>query len=194
LREADILRATLEELASSDYGGLTIEQVAARAGVNKTTVYRHWPTKVDLVRAALASVAETHSLGPSSGSLRTDLLRIGRNMIDFVRSFEGQCLMRLRLLDRPEPELAGIAESLQAGHDQKLKAFIDSAIARGELRPDVDGPLLLDMLGGALYVRFFLKRDRADDVLIARFVDTLLEGVRAVRPLVRAGRKARRHS
>ena len=182
-REAEILRATLEELARSDYGGLTIEQVAARAGVNKTTVYRHWPTKEDLVRAALYSVVESHKLPPETGSLRTDLLQIGRAMLDFARSFEGQCVMRLRLLEHPHPELAEIARTLQARQEVELKRFVDRAIESGELARGVDGKLLLDMLGGSIYVRFLLKNERADDVLIARIVDCLLDGVRA--PVVR---------
>src|SRR4051812_19878542 len=109
IRERKILRAAIEELASSDYGGMTIEGVAARAGVNKTTVYRKWPTKAELMRAALLSVIEMYKPPPASGDLRSNLLQIARTFSQFTRSFEGQSLMRLRLLQHPEPELAKIA-------------------------------------------------------------------------------------
>ncbi len=188
LREREILRATLEELASSDYGGLTIERVAARAGVNKTTVYRHWPTKAVLVRAALSSVVEAHSIDPSTGSVRADLLIIGRKVVDFAQSFEGQCIMRLCSSGISDGELAEIARMLQAAQEHHLKRLIDEAFARGELRPGVDGKLLLDMLGGSLWARLMMKNERVDDVVIARIVDLLLEG--ALAPAAR--RKARK--
>jgi AcrR family transcriptional regulator len=176
LRERAILRAVIEELARSDYGGLTFEKVAARAGVNKTTVYRHWDKKVDLVRTALSSVARSMSPGPTTGTLRGDLLRIGRAMVDFATSFEGQCLMRLRLLQHPEPELATVAKDLHAKHVAELAALAKAAVARGEVAPDVDLGLLLDMLGGALHIRLVMKNEPVDDVLIAKIVDILLRG------------------
>jgi AcrR family transcriptional regulator len=173
-----ILGAVIEELARSDYGGLTFEKVAARAGVNKTTVYRHWETKVDLVRAALSSVARSVSPGPTTGTLRGDLLRIGRMMVDFATSFEGQCLMRLRLLQHPEPELASVAKDLHAQHHAELAALAKAAVARKEVAPDVDMSLLLDMLGGALHIRLVMKNEPVDDVVIAKIVDILLHGAR----------------
>jgi AcrR family transcriptional regulator len=179
LRQRAILRAVIEELARSDYGGLTFEKVAARAGVNKTTVYRHWDTKVDLVRTALSSVARSISPGPTTGTLRGDLLRIGRTMVDFATSFEGQCLMRLRLLQHPEPELAGVAKDLHARHVADLAVLAKAAVARGELAPDVDLGVMLDMLGGALHIRLVMKNEPVDDVLIAKIVDILLRGAHA---------------
>jgi AcrR family transcriptional regulator len=95
LRERSILRATLEEL---DYGALSIDSVAKRAGVNKTTVYRRWPTKADLVGSALTALADQMTLGPSAGSLRADLLEIGRRMLNLALSLEGQGLARLGIL------------------------------------------------------------------------------------------------
>jgi AcrR family transcriptional regulator len=174
-REARILRAVIEELARSDYGGLAFERVAARAGVNKTTVYRHWETKADLVRAALSLVAQSVIPEVSAGTLREDLMRVGRRMVDFSTSFEGQCLVRLRLLQHPEPELASIAKDLHAKHIAQLAALAEAAIQRGEVARGVDVKLVLDLLGGALHVRLFMKNEPV--VLIARIVDILLCGV-----------------
>lgn len=176
-RQARILRAVIEELARSDYGGLAFDKVAARAGVNKTTVYRHWETKPNLVRAALSLVLQSVSPQVSAGTLREDLIRVGRRMVEFSTSFEGQSLARLHLLQHPEPELANIAKDLQARHVAQLAALGEAATSRGELPADVDFKLVLDMLGGALHVRLFMKNEPVDDVLIARIVDILLRGV-----------------
>src|SRR5450432_240784 len=93
-RERNILRATLEELAGADYGALSFDNVAKRAGVNKTTVYRRWPTKAELVGSALTALADQMAYGPSAGSLRADLLEIGQRMLKLALSLEGQGLAR----------------------------------------------------------------------------------------------------
>jgi AcrR family transcriptional regulator len=186
-RERIILRAAIEELASSDYGGMTIEGVAARAGVNKTTVYRKWDTKAALIRAALDSVLQTFRVGPTAGDLRSDLLRIAHNVLHFTRSLEGQSLLRLRLLQHPEPALAKIAKDLNERQLNELAALISAAVERGEISPDVDGILLLDMLWGAVHTRVIIKNERVDDSLLTRIVDLLLRAAGAPSP-----RKAKR--
>ncbi len=193
VREAKILRAAIEELAGSDYGGLSFERVAARAGVNKTTVYRHWETKADLVRSALTLCLRSVSPEISTGALRDDLIRVGRRMVEFASSFEGQSLLRLHLLQHPEPELANIAKELHAKHLAQLAALGEAAAARGELREGADFTLMLDMLGGTLHARLVIKNEPVDDVLIARIVDVLLRGgsVPRDRPRKRASSGAR---
>lgn len=176
LREQVILRATIEELARSDYGGLTFERVAARANVNKTTVYRRWETKADLVRAALTSVAQSLRIGETTGTLRGDLMRIGRTIRGFMESFEGQCLMRVRLLEHPEPELASMAKELHARSHGDIASLGAAAVQRGELAADGDMSLLVEMLSGALQSRLMMRNESADDVVIARLVDVLLNG------------------
>jgi AcrR family transcriptional regulator len=192
-REARILRAVIEELARSDYGGLAFERVAARAGVNKTTVYRHWETKADLVRSALSlMISSVFTPQVSSGSLREDLIRVGRRMVEFSTSFEGQSLIRLHLLHDPEPELASIAKDLEAKHLAQVSVLGDAAVARGELPPGVDFKLVLDILAGTLHSKLFMKKEPVDDVLIARIVDILLRGVGVVGRRKRgAGRRGR---
>jgi AcrR family transcriptional regulator len=181
VRERAILRAAIEELARSDYGGLTFEHVAVRAGVNKTTVYRRWETKADLVRAALTSVAQAFRPGPTTGSLRGDLMRIGRVVREFIASFEGQCLMRVRLLEHPEPELAGMAKELHERSLGDIASLGRAAVECGELVAESDMVLLVEMLSGALHTRLLMKNEAADDVVIARFVDVLLHGVDGLR-------------
>jgi AcrR family transcriptional regulator len=187
LKTKAIFRATIEELALLDYGGLTFERVAARAGVNKTTLYRRWPKKADLVHASLISLTEAASPGPSTGSLRGDLLKISRQFVRFATSLDGQSLLRLRLMKRPEPELAAIAKALHAKQQGERERLVSAAIDRGELRPDADPRILVDMLGGALQIRLFFRNERVDGPLIAKMVDVLLDGVQVRRPIRPSG-------
>jgi AcrR family transcriptional regulator len=174
VRERTIRRATLEELACSDYGALSFERVARRAGVNKTTLYRRYPTKADLVRSALAACGAPIPPSTSTGSLREDLLAISRQMVEFSASLEGQTV--LRLLDHPSPDLTAVAALWHARTREALEPIIDSAALRGELRPEIDASLLLDLLTGALHLRAFFENDRVDEKSMARVVDLLLEG------------------
>src|SRR6187455_1103921 len=73
---SEVLSATLEAFAEQGYAGLSVEAVALRAGVNKTTIYRRWPTKADLVGAALVSLRDDDPEPPNTGSLRDDLLQV----------------------------------------------------------------------------------------------------------------------
>ena len=176
-RERAIYLATLEELARSDYGALSVESVAARAGVNKTTLYRRWPTKAALVQAALDSIVDAFDLEGSTGSLRGDLLVLARRMLEMSRSPEAQSLIRLRLLDQPEPELAKIAARLQTRRQAQLTSLLKVAVARGELRAGTDLGLVLDLLGGMIHVRSTVKKTRVDDRLLKRAVDLLVDGM-----------------
>jgi AcrR family transcriptional regulator len=187
-RERMILRAALEELALSDYGGMTMEAVAARAGVNKTTLYRKWETKAELIRAALEQVFKLFPIRPTAGDLRTDLLRIAHQVLDFSQSSEGQSLMRLRLLQQPEPELAEIAKGLHSTQLKKLSALFKAAIARRELGPDVDMPVLLDMLWGAVHARVMMRGEAVDAATLEHMVDLLLKAASPTKRLVKAKR------
>jgi AcrR family transcriptional regulator len=188
-REASILRATLEELAGADYGALSVDNVAKRAGDNKTTVYRRWPTKADLVGSALTALADQMTLGPSAGSLRADLLEIGRRMLNLALSLEGQGLARLGVLRRPERELAGAVTRLRARRQEKLEQLLAAAVERGELSKNADLALMLDMLGGLVHVRLFVKGEGVDELVIARAVDVLLHGMTI--PTARTRKKTR---
>lgn len=173
-REKQILKAAIEELALSDYGGMSVDAVARRAGVNKTTVYRKWETKAELVRAALMSAFDTFRIGPTAGDLRSDFLRIGKIVRAFIQSDEGKSLSRLRLLQHPEPELAEIANQLNANKQDELSVLIAAAVKRGEISRDVDILLLLDMLWGVLYARLDMKNEPVSDATLEKIIDILV--------------------
>src|SRR4051812_8420984 len=80
----DVLDATLEELARSGYVALTIESVAARAGVNRTTIYRRWPTKYALVHAAMLASQDGLQEAPDTGAIRSDLMTLARQRLAAV--------------------------------------------------------------------------------------------------------------
>ncbi|WP_438016685.1 TetR/AcrR family transcriptional regulator [Sorangium sp. So ce315] len=172
-----ILAAALEELASAGYRALRIEDVATRAGVNKTTIYRRWPTKEDLVRAALLSVTDEKVVPPNTGSLRGDLLALGRAIIEIQTSPAGQSLFHVFLAEGPDSELMAIARSLRAVQEAGVRAIVESAIARGELAPGADPMLPCELLGAYLTHQLIADRASVDEAQLARVVDVILLGV-----------------
>jgi AcrR family transcriptional regulator len=186
-----VLEATLEELARTGYGALRIEDVAARAGVNKTTVYRRWPTKEELVRAALLSITGDRIVAPSTGSLRTDLLEIARLVVSIRHSCEGQGLFRMLVAEGPDSELMAIARSMKQAREAVPRSVIEAAQARGELAPGVDAMLLFNVLVSAIHHRLFMDRDAADEGFLDRLVDLLLLGAMSPGARKAAGRPRR---
>lgn len=182
-----VLAATLREVARAGYHGLRIEDVAALAGVNKTTVYRRWPTKQELVRDALLSIASDTFAVAGSGSLREDMLAIARRIAARAAQAELQGLFRLFVLEGDDPELAAIVRSLRVSFEAVPRAILDAAAKRGEIAPGVDANLLFDVLGAALNRRLFFDRTPVDDAWLQRLVDLLLHGALARGPARAAG-------
>jgi AcrR family transcriptional regulator len=171
-----VLVATIEELARVGYRAFRIEEVALRAGVNKTTIYRRWPTKGELVREALACKARDKMVIPETGTLRTDLLTMGRTMVELSTSPEGQSVIRMLVAEGSDPEVADLTRSMRKEHEAQPKAMLASAVRRGELLPDVDHMVLVDAFVGAVHHKIFMMKEPATETFLGRLVDLLLLG------------------
>jgi AcrR family transcriptional regulator len=142
-----ILAAVVALLPEHGLSGLTIEAVAARAGVGKTTIYRHWETRNDLIVEALRQLRPPGP-PPDTGSLAGDLEAV----VDLQRRrLDASALPRVmpRILSEAseDPELhAAIVRTVVQPIRAVLEEFVDRAIARGELREDVDRESLVDVL------------------------------------------------
>ncbi len=89
-----VLTATLKELAAVGYGHLSFEGIARRAGVHRSTLYRHWNDKHELVTEALLARSEVTMPIPDTGSLRTDLLEFGRSIVANITAPEYEAIVR----------------------------------------------------------------------------------------------------
>ena len=170
--EADraILDATIKLLYEEGYVGMSIEAVAEVAGVGKTTVYRRYRDKADLVTAAIASMRDLNEM-PDSGDTRADLLAM---LQDFVRSKERMQDMRLvgTLWAEQErnPELVKLFRERVIGPRRKMVVeVLRRGQERGELRADLDPNLVTEMMVGAHFARQFngraFPKDWADQIV-----------------------------
>lgn len=135
--EQAILRAAAAELTESGYAGMTMDQVARRAGTNKNTIYRRWPHRAALGIAAYRRLAaETTSL-PDTGELRGDVLELLRGANRTWSSPLGAILRALLAGAQDDPELLAQIQgsSVDAGSGLWL-TILGRAVARGEAPPE----------------------------------------------------------
>jgi AcrR family transcriptional regulator len=173
----EVLDATLVELSQAGYRALRIENVAARAGVHKTTIYRRWPEKVDLVEAALLRNFDDGFTPPDTGALRTDLLEIAKHMVHVSLGPTGKSLVRMLMAEHNEPDVVRIVRSLRATKERVPRALFARAAARGELREGVDGDLIIGMLAGTIHHMAFAMGSVPSPEVLEAIVDVAAYGV-----------------
>jgi AcrR family transcriptional regulator len=172
----DVLAATLEELGRVGYRALRIEDVAARANVHKTTIYRRWPEKADLVRETLQTMFDERTSAPDTGSLRGDLLEIGNQVLTLASSGYGQALIRMAMTEGASGDLREIVDSVRSRKDAMRRKILDRARARGELRPEVDGELLMTTLVGSIHHSIFAMGCAPSAIDVTALVELLVFG------------------
>jgi AcrR family transcriptional regulator len=151
------MAATADVLADAGYDGLTIEEVATRAGVHKTTVYRRWPTKAELVSDALRARSDARVPVPDTGTLEGDLRALARSVVANIGSRAGRSMTRTLVAASATNDQVAAATVLFWHERLALTgAIVERAIARGELAAGTDSALVIETLIGAFYVRLLL--------------------------------------
>jgi len=168
-----ILDATLKLLGSHGYAALRVEDVAARAGVNKTSVYRRWPAKSDLVTAALHAFQDQAGPEPDTGSLRGDVISMLRTSRARMRSPAGVAIIRA-VFAADDPGVTQLARSIWDRSYARPSPMFERAMARGELPSDTDTAFLRELLMAPVLQRIFMLHESADETYLARVVDAVL--------------------
>ena len=178
-RDTDVdeamIAATLELLDEHGYAGLTLAEVAKRAGVSRAALYRRWADKSQLVVEAMVSRLPTTSL-PDTGSIRGDLLAYARQLAaTFSHTPAARVLPGLVAAMATDPSLAdSYRQLLVQPLRQQVRAAIARGITRGELNEDTDGEFILDAVAGPLYVRLLITGDPLDPQYPRAAVDLVL--------------------
>jgi AcrR family transcriptional regulator len=173
-----ILEATLELIAELGVHEFRTEDVAARAGVGKGAIYRRYRSKDELVTEAVAALVSDEIPIPDTGSTRADLLELMRESVELYRgSLAGRLMPQLVGAMAQKPDLAGaVRERFLAGRRAALSDVLRHGIERGDLRPDLDLELALDVLGGPLFFRLLITGGPIDEHLAESVADLILRG------------------
>jgi AcrR family transcriptional regulator len=174
-----VLTATLDLLTESGLGGFTIDEVAKRSGVAKTTIYRHWPNRNALIIDACLRMTDGDDEPPDTGSLATDVKAILTNLAELLVAARWSSILP-SIVDAAErdPEIAEVQSRLQQRHAAPLRAVLERAVLRGEIPPDVDLSSVAAALRGPLYFRRWFSRDPIDESFVNVIVESVLAGLR----------------
>jgi AcrR family transcriptional regulator len=173
-----ILTATVEALADGGIAGLSMDLVARRAGVGKSTIYRRWASKEALVLDALRT---TPLATPAdTGSVRDDLLAYAAAMAEkFTSQSTSDVLPHLIEAACYDERLARSLHDFNRSRQEPLRQILGRARSRGELAADVDPELLIEVIIGAFYVRRLINREQFSYPYAAAVIDLVLRRVTA---------------
>ncbi|MEK2490235.1 TetR/AcrR family transcriptional regulator [Kitasatospora purpeofusca] len=177
VREA-VLTAALDVLAEEGVAGLSIAAVAARAGVNETTVYRRWGSREKLVLDAMITGSTEGIPVPDTGDVRTDLAAFARALADYLATPTGRGVARAAALSSEDAELAEAWHAFWRSRLDQAGVIVDRAVERGELPAGTEAALALELLCAPIQTRALLGHRPIEPDLPERLADTVLDGLR----------------
>jgi AcrR family transcriptional regulator len=171
-----VLEVAGEVLAEEGREGFTIDAVARRSGVARTTIYRHWPDLGDLLYDTMRAMG--HSIpAADTGSLRDDLVTLYSAL---VSGFETSCIGRAMpvFLDitRRDASLRPLHREFIAERRRPSLDAVARAVERGELPDDVDAERLVDRIAGPVFYRHLVVQDPYTVADVEQLVDDVLDG------------------
>ncbi len=185
-----VLEATVAELGESGYRAFRMDAVSVAAGVNKTTIYRRWPSKALLVAAAVEWMRRfVHDVPlPDTGSLERDLAEAFRRKVSFKDRIEGKAWARL-LAEKHDAEVSAVIGDAVKERSGAWYAMVTRAVARGELPHGTDPRLLLGMLGPVVEAWNATSSGRLKPELLEAAVRTIVAGARSGSLVRSSGRR-----
>ncbi len=167
-----VLDATLDLLVERGSPQLGVEAVAARAGVHKTTVYRRWRTRSQLLKEALVDWTEARIDVPDTGSFDADVRALARSLAAYLELPRTAAVMRTIASEHGrDAELADWLEGFFAHEVETLSVVVERAVEREELSSEADGYRLIEVLVGPMMQRILISGKPLD----ADFADEIAE-------------------
>jgi AcrR family transcriptional regulator len=172
-----VLGAAVDLLAERGYSGFTVEGVVERSGVAKTTLYRHWPSRHDLLAAAVTRLDGGGPL-PDTGSVRQDLLDLLARRVRAARTSQWErCMPGLVEAAARHPGLAEVIARLTAQMLAEIEILLGRGIDRGELRHGLDLELAASALIGPIVFRRLLLHEPPTIERVSNVIDLLMHGI-----------------
>jgi AcrR family transcriptional regulator len=171
----EIVSATTELLENVNYSSLTIEAVAARSGVGKTTIYRWWNHKSDLVFDAFLAKTETLFEFDLTKSIHENFVQQLLTLTSVLESGVGRAM--LTVIAEKKEVAAEFFQTYLAPRRSQTKKMLQTGIDKGEIGANLDFDIILDMLYGPIYFQFILFNRVPNQVYIERLVTQVMKGI-----------------
>lgn len=174
-----ILTATIAVLSRDGYGGLSVDRIAAAAGVSKATIYRRWESKKDLVVAAAEHLSQAVPV-PDTGDIRHDLQMIVAELAHVFAQPRTRGLVAALVSGMADD--AELADAVRTGfllvRRDATRAVLERARARGEIKADVDLAIAIDLLAAPLYYRLLITGQAIDPRFAMHVVEAVVAWIR----------------
>jgi AcrR family transcriptional regulator len=175
---AAVLRATSELMREVGLRAMTTEDMAARSGASKATIYKWWPNKYAVAVEAFLSEMAVESADPDTGSAREDFRLALRGLIHFYTGETGRAYAQLVGEAQFDPKIgAELRDHLVGSRRELVRAIWDRGVARGELRADVDPEVAIDLIFGPAMYRLVAGHAPLDDTAAEGVVDAAIRGL-----------------
>jgi AcrR family transcriptional regulator len=163
-------------LNEKGYGAVTIEGIAARAGVGKQTIYRWWPSKAAVILEAFTACAESRVMPPNHGDLQTDLANFLGTVFETLTRETGPILRALMSEALLDSEFAGaLREIFIARRRQVLLEILQRGVTRGEVRTQMDFELIIDMIYGPMWYRLLNQHGPLDKAFADQLTNAIVK-------------------
>ena len=156
------------------FAGASVDEITRRSGVAKTTIYRHWPTRGDLLRDACSSIGTPLQV-PDTGSFEGDVTALVTSLAHLLRSEKWTSVLP-SIIDAAErdPDIAAVYSRLQKGYSAPLLFIVQRAMKRGELPKPTDAATLVAALTGPLFYRRWFSREPLTSAFAKQIVRLVL--------------------
>jgi AcrR family transcriptional regulator len=172
-----VLKAALRLVTKRGFRAVSVNNIAAEAGVGKMTLYRHWPNKAALVMDSLLVLIGSETDFPEAGSAIESLRQQLDLQAAFFRSSRGTLIRSLVAEAQSDSELAiAFRERWLNPRREGVRQIMRAAVAEGSLRSDIDIDTAIDLLYGSLYYRLLLGAGALDERFVDSIYDQFLEG------------------
>jgi len=169
-----VLHAAVALLAESGYSGATIEAVAARSGVAKSTIYRHWPNRLELINDAFHELKPPAPV-PTEGDVRDRVVALLEHVArSMAGSLWSSCLPALIDAAERDPECRELHSRMAHAGRQTLVDVLLGGVERGELPADTDAEVMADALAGPIFLRRLMGDEPLDPTAVRHLVEQVL--------------------
>lgn len=172
-----VIDATLELLHEHGLAATSVADVAARAGVHETSIYRRWGSRENLVIDAMLDEAEELIPVPDTGVLRADLLGYATAIAEYLSSPAGMAFDRALAALGDDPVSEQTRDRYWAARFARSVTIVTRAVARGELADTVDSRHIIEMLVAPIHFKVVMTHAPVPERLATQIVDTLLDGL-----------------
>lgn len=174
VREA-VLEAALSELGASGWGSLSVERIAERSGVHKTTIYRRWGGADQVALDALLNRGIEGIPSPDTGTLNGDLLALGRLVAATISDPVGRAVATAVLAEPDSPTLSRLAEVFWSQRFSEAGSIVERAIERGEVSVSTDADGMIEAIASQIWFRIMMRRGVVTDDWLSTVVERAID-------------------